>query len=84
MQPLPWGGVLDKAIHAGFKRSGIASSIAVAVEMEGHILTRLLPTTLSCGIKTRLQSSHRSTVNLEQAADQSGPSYRRDTLYWRV
>lgn len=32
------GGVLDKAIHAGFKRSGIASSIAVAVEMEGSYL----------------------------------------------
>lgn len=32
------GGVLDKAIHAGFKRSGIASSIAVAVEMDGSYL----------------------------------------------
>lgn len=32
------GGVLDKAIHAGFKRSGIASSIVVAVEMEGSYL----------------------------------------------
>ncbi len=32
------GGVLDKAIHSGLERSGINSSIAVAVEMEGKYL----------------------------------------------
>lgn len=32
------GGVLDKAIHAGFHKSGIASAISVAVEMEGKYL----------------------------------------------
>lgn len=29
------GGVLDKAIHAGLAKSGIASAIAVAIEIEG-------------------------------------------------
>lgn len=32
------GGVLDKAIHAGFNKAGIASAISVAVEMEGKYL----------------------------------------------
>nr|MCV5143025.1 DNA cytosine methyltransferase [Escherichia coli] len=32
------GGVLDKAIHAGFHKAGIASAISVAVEMEGKYL----------------------------------------------
>lgn len=32
------GGILDKALHSGFKKSGIATSVKVAVEMDGSYL----------------------------------------------
>lgn len=32
------GGILDKAVHSGFNKAGIASAISVAVEMEGKYL----------------------------------------------
>lgn len=35
-------GVLDKALHAGFAKSGIASTVAVAVEMEGGYIDNSL------------------------------------------
>lgn len=35
-------GILDKALHAGFAKSGIASTVAVAVEMEGGYIDNSL------------------------------------------
>lgn len=54
------GGVLDKAIHAGFHKAGIASAISVAVEMEGNISIRLWQITRSFGTKILLLSNRQS------------------------
>lgn len=84
MQPLSWGGVLDKAIHAGFHKSGIASAISVAVEMEGKYLDSSLANNPelwnedSIVIESPIQA-----VNLSKRPPQVDV-LMGDTMYWRI